>query len=1677
MMLAASDDVGGMPETEDTTASGRVVLRGRFAPPPLPAGEAPEIAADLLVVVDGAQGSAAAVIATCEAELGRAASPDRAARLHHEIARTQEVVLGDLAAALRHYEGALEQAPDHLASIRGARRVLVEMRRFAEAQPFWDAELRVVADPKQRAALQYQKARYLSETLGDEEGARSAYAEALELDPANPTILKGLERCHQAAQEHRALVQTYERAADAATHDARLRAALMVRRAQILANDLGDAATAAEILLGALQVDPEVTGAREALEAIATSQQDWNVVIALLAQTAARGPNAADQALAFYRSARVHAERLGNRREATAALEAAIARTPGDALVLEELVRLHGEAGESEALAAALRALIGTTTQTPDRVALLHALGRVNEGELGREEEAIQCYREALTLDATHTPLLQSLGKLLTVRQDWQGLVDMHLAEAAATGSSAQRGAAHARAAEILERRLTRPADAAFHHAQALALVPGFPASFKALVRLYAQSGQHRELVELYERAIDETTTVEWKVTYLFNVGELWADRLGDGVQAAHAYRRILELESDNLGALHALQRVLEKTEQYDKLVACLEREAELTQEMDVVLGLLHRAGTILDEQIGDQTAAKQRFLKTLQIDPGFLPALGSLGRIHYRAGQWDDLLQMYRRELDASSDERARVALLFKMGELCERQLGKPREAIAHYQEAFDLAPTHRPALSALVRLLRQAGEHNELALLLEKHLCCLEAPAGRALTAYRIGELYEEHLDSHTQAVEFYQKALAEVPDYRPAALAIARVLERAREWTQVVEHLGHEAEVTTDRRRRADILMRQGEVWRDHLRDYERAIACFEALAVEDPCPALLALEDLYARAGSWVALAGVFARQAEAFADPAAKLTALRELARVQEVNSVGTPGERARTYEQILDLAPDDADAWRGLGEAARRAGENGVLARVYGRLAQIEADPTVVAECQLRLAQMLEAAEHPQAMTTYRAVLKTMPESLSAVRALARLAEANGDAPALVEALRREAALTTAPEEAAALLVQSASVCLPPDREDDAGEVAAGAAADLERALELSPDNAPAAEALSRALRSAGRVERLVDVLSKAASAARDPERQAALWLAVAHIHEHRPTGFGAAVAALRRALKASADLVEAYRSLARIYRANAQWSEAATALETVIRLEITPTERADTLLELAVLWDDRLASPEKARTAVLSALEIAPAHAAARRHLARQQLRAGEMDAAEETARALLEGAAGEAERAGALVLLAALERRRGNAAAAEKALTDAIAVEGAAGEAAADFQRTAAGGAGWVKFAAALDAHIRGDSARAEKVTSYLALAATYGDRMGLPRKAVEVLQEGLAIAGGDGRLTEELLRRLRTVGQPEDVARLIQEVLERGERQTELWRALAHVYRDMRRPGEARLAANALVALGAAAPEELELVRLSPARPGRAGEGSVGPKEMAALAIERAASLPATALLASCAETLAKIFPTDVARFGLSRKDRLGRGNAHPLRGRVDELCGIFSVECDAYVHAGAASLVTVGLTDPVSVIVSERVGSLPEAQHVFLLSRALAAVSLGVHPVLGLPVPDLERILAAAARAVLPDFGGPSPELEDLAHRIRKAQSRRWRKAQEVAAAEYAAAPLADVKSWQRAILGTLNRVAAVLADDLAAAMAGLAVTDDAGDLLRFWMSEPARSLRVRTALAR
>ena len=222
-------------------------------------------------------------------------------------------------------------------------------------------------------------------------------------------------------------------------------------------------------------------------------------------------------------------------------------------------------------------------------------------------------------------------------------------------------------------------------------------------------------------------------------------------------------------------------------------------------------------------------------------------------------------------------------------------------------------------------------------------------------------------------------------------------------------------------------------------------------------------------------------------------------------------------------------------------------------------------------------------------------------------------------------------------------------------------------------------------------------------------------------------------------------------------------------------------------------------------------------------------------------------------------------------------------------------------------------------------------------------------------------------------------------------------------------------------------------------------------------------------------------------ELGEHGLSRKDRIEAGDDHPLRATLDRLAAVLGIECDLYEHTGRGALVTIGLTDPTSLVVSARLGALPPAQQVFLLGRALLAIALDLQATLLFSGRDLRALLDATTALIVPGFGGGDARLDDLVTRLKKHLPRRARKDLESLAPAYAAAPLGNVDAWQRAIVRSLTRATALWAGDLVAVVAALPFVADAGrptpasgpppediaDLLRFWMSDAALDLRTRT----
>src|SRR5690606_22676003 len=317
--------------------------------------------------------------------------------------------------------------------------------------------------------------------------------------------------------------------------------------------------------------DPSNPAALEALKRLYYSERRFRDLVAVFEREAELLSDPGARSMALYRAGRLCIDRLKNLDEGLQLMVRAEQQAPSDRLILEEPARPYQRAKRHPEQAAVLERLVALTSSPSQRTGLCHRIGQLYEERLDNDEAALGWYKKELEDHPGYLPALQALAKIYTRRKEWGPLIAIHLAEADAIEDAARRAAAFARVAEIYEQELGQVEQAIAHHVRALGHLPGYAPAFKSLVRLYSQGGRFRDLVELYERAVDEAADPEAKTTYLFKIGRLQEDALGSPGQALSAYRRILEIAPDHTGAIHALQRSAERAGRYKELCAALE--------------------------------------------------------------------------------------------------------------------------------------------------------------------------------------------------------------------------------------------------------------------------------------------------------------------------------------------------------------------------------------------------------------------------------------------------------------------------------------------------------------------------------------------------------------------------------------------------------------------------------------------------------------------------------------------------------------------------------------------------------------------------------------------------------------------------------------------------------------------------------------------------------------------------------------------------------------------------------------------------------------------------------------------------------------------------------------------------------------------------------------------------
>lgn len=915
------------------------------------------------------------------ADVARAAgATPAAARIWREIGRIARRELGRSEEALEAYAHALVADPAHPATRSEQADLLRELGRWQELVAVLRAAASETQDAMRACDLTLELGGVLEQRLGDVRGATAAFERVLAIFPQSERAASSLARLYEADRRWSHLASLLElRGRTASGAEA---AAARRRRAEILADRLGDAQTSIDELESLRAESPRDQATLRLLESLYQRLGRADDYLRILDARAAVTDDRAER-IALWR--RIVAEAgsapetgwatpapPSRRTEWTVrALENIVLADPSDGDAFLALVQLERSAGRFADLARVLSYLIGITESEETRRELLVTLGELCERELEDPVRALDAYVGAEKLGDTREELYAAIVRLAEQLGRWDLYVRTLAAWAAKADTPELAAGMYLQAARAAyEHAPEGPGAAEAHLVAAVNVAPEHPGALSALARFRRERGENAAAVDLLLAAAEREPEPKGSAALLAEAAvALRRDPAGGDTstdaRVEELCARALAIDPEQVLAARQLADLRLSRKQWREAEPLLDLLARHVSEPDregAVALQLERAEVAI--ALDDEDKAIECLTAALAVAPEALPVLDRLAKLRMRRREWKaarDLdMTMLRAHRPALPAERI-VALTMEIGR-CQQELGNAEDALSWYRDAKALDEKHRPALEASCKLRAAKGDWAGWVADMES-LAAIAEPAERPWLLAEMGDVYAEKLGDAGRAMAAYQAALQIEPDRRSVLLKIAELHMRAKEWQPALDRLSRLATLEPDAQVRAKILLTAAHIWSDELARPAEAAALLERALEEAPDPhePFAALEKLHTKRHDWPAVVQSYQRMMKRLGDAAPPEVRAALLARVAEIayRHMADPKQAVAALEQAAALEPHDrtrqealADLYvtagpdardkaiaahhRLLAEDTTRVASYRALARLYGEIGAID---------------------------------------------------------------------------------------------------------------------------------------------------------------------------------------------------------------------------------------------------------------------------------------------------------------------------------------------------------------------------------------------------------------------------------------------------------------------------------------------------------------------------------------------------------------------------------------------------------------------------------------------------------------------------------------------------------------------------------------------------------------------
>ena len=901
-------------------------------------------AATILEPIYEMQGQWQPLIRALEVLAAGAGDPHRRLELLEKVGTVQSTQLDDQDAAFDAFGRALGVMPDSQQTLERLELLAGEQNRFADLVKLLEKLAGETTEPMLSRALYLRAAQIHDGQIGDVDAAVRDYNQILESDPGDAEVLDALDALYRRTERWRDLLGVMRRKAELAD-DPTLQEELLAQNAMIYEEMLEEPDSAIRVYSDILELDPTSQRALVALDRLYEKLERWSDLADNIGRQLSIADDPEAQTSLMLRLAALRETQMGAVDAAIEIYREVLERDPSNESALEALERLIQSEEHQRLIAGILEPIYRDSSQYEKliqvheiqaahadsadmKVELLHQIAELYEVALEDYGNAFHSFARALGEDPADLNTQEQLERIARATGAFEQLAQVYEQRVEGLEDVSLATQLHVKAATIREEQLGDAETAIAHYQQVLSLDADHIEAATALERLFHMTERYPDLAAILLEKAKILDIPEDQKDHLFRAAAIHEEILEKPEDAIAVYKKVLEVDSEEVRALDKLIELHLRLEKWQPLLGFYERKADIVFDPDEKKSLYLEVGAVYEREIGDVDKAIDTYQRILEIDPDDLTAIQRLDALYQASGNWEELRAILERSADLAGDPNEVISYRYRIADLWDHKLGDSTRAVDGYREILALVPDHQPTLDALERMIQEGKEPNQAALVLEPiyrqygesarlvavlevQIAHEEDPIRRVELLHQVAELHEVQLDQTQEAFQAYARALPFDNANEHTMGSLERLADQLGGWNEVTRL--YDVEIEKLRESEPDLLvdmaLRVAQIYFIQVEDVDSAIARYRIVleADEHHIQAIEALDQLYEQTERWAELAGILQKEVQLAPSPEDVLAFQFRLGQVYQ-HYLNRIDDAIEQYREILAAEPEHSQA-------------------------------------------------------------------------------------------------------------------------------------------------------------------------------------------------------------------------------------------------------------------------------------------------------------------------------------------------------------------------------------------------------------------------------------------------------------------------------------------------------------------------------------------------------------------------------------------------------------------------------------------------------------------------------------------------------------------------------------------------------------------------------------------------